>query len=803
MRRKTGKEKRTNRLPQELLAELSLREIKEEDILFTAKLDMNRKAEFCPGYLIFTKERFLVCESEAVPGEVIFFKGTENILAPEPSVVREWSLTEYEFKKLAFVRVERNVMGGTLVVSEKVPGFDYEAARKEEGKPPKLPEGEAETAAAFSGKCMGKAVKAERLGNDLISGKEPDREMLSEQEEETYCPKCGTMYPDPERKICPKCMNTKNIFLRVLKYLKPHWPKICIMFLCYILTACLNLVWPYLNGTVLYDKVLSKNSAFLKVLGLPAGKYALALGLVALAMVLTKLMTQAVGILQGALTARIAPDMVKDLKNDVFSAMGKLSVGFFTGKQTGSLMTRVMYDADEVQGLFLDGMPYFITNVFSILAMAVIMFRMNVLLAVVSLVGMPVVFIVSWCMLPRLWHRYGKQHRAARSLNARVNDNLNGARVVKAFGQEKSETERFVKTNERVKNADLEVVRYDNAFWGMYTAAENLASLMVTVISAYLIIVKGDFELGVLMTFSGYVTQLTGPMDFFSHFFRWFTNTMNCAERMFEIMDAIPEIAEKEHPVHLDRVKGDIEMKHVTFGYEKNKPVLKDVSLHAESGKMLGIVGRSGAGKTTIVSLISRLYDPWEGSITLDGVDLRDLDFATLHGNVAMVSQETYIFRGTIAENIAYAKKDATRAEIMRAAVLASAHDFICKLPDGYDTMVGNGKRDLSGGERQRISIARAVLCNPKILILDEATAAVDTETEIAIQESINMLVAGRTTISIAHRLSTLRDASRLVVIDDGKVTEEGTHDELIEKKGTYYKLKELQTKALALKGLD
>ena len=306
-----------------------------------------------------------------------------------------------------------------------------------------------------------------------------------------------------------------------------------------------------------------------------------------------------------------------------------------------------------------------------------------------------------------------------------------------------------------------------------------------------------------LITFAGYVGQMTGPMDFMSFFFRWFTNCMNSAQRMFEIIDAVPEIQEKEDAVSLDTIEGTIEMKDVTFGYEKNKPVLKNINLKVEGGRMLGIVGRSGAGKTTIVNLISRLYDPQEGTVSLDGVNLKDLSFKTLRGNVAMVSQETYMFMGTVAENIAYAKKDATRAEIIRAAVLASAHDFICRMPDGYDTIIGSSGRELSGGERQRISIARAILANPKILILDEATAAVDTETEQAIQQSINMLIKGRTTISIAHRLSTLRDADTLIVIDEGKIAEEGTHEELIAKKGVYYKLKELQTKALALKGIE
>lgn len=241
----------------------------------------------------------------------------------------------------------------------------------------------------------------------------------------------------------------------------------------------------------------------------------------------------------------------------------------------------------------------------------------------------------------------------------------------------------------------------------------------------------------------------------------------------------------------------------MTFGYETNKPVLKDITLHVNEGEMLGIVGRSGAGKTTLVNLISRLYDVNEGEIRIDGIPVKELGFRDLRRNVAMVSQDTYIFMGTVAENIAYANPDASREDIIRAAVLASAHEFISNMPDGYDTVIGAAGKDLSGGEKQRISIARAILANPKILILDEATASVDTATEKAIQKSLNYLVKGRTTLSIAHRLSTLRDADRLVVIDEGKIAEEGTAEQLEQKQGIYYKLMKLQTESLALKGID
>lgn len=763
---------------------------KEKGILICTETDMNGSMEFSKGHIALCKDRLFVLESEPVPGEVHFFKGRETLSSKVQTVKREWTVKEYSLADMKEVKIERTVGGGFLVLVHKNP--DDEKA-----------DGAAEVIASFSNHCIGQTTRVERLCEKIAEGDEIKEDELEDKDKEEFCPTCGMMYPDADRKICPKCMNKKSILFRTIGYLKPYRWKIALMIVCFLITAGLNIVWPYLNGKILYDKVLAKNDAFLELIKVPAGKYVLALGLVVLTMLVTKICIQAVGILQGVITAKIVPDLVKTLKTDVFSSMGKLSISFFTSKQTGSLMTRVMSDAEEVTGFFIDGLPYFLINVFTIIATAIIMFMLNPVLAVAALVFMPIAFLISWKMLPRLWHRYGRRHRATRSLNSKVNDNLQGARVVKAFGQEESEVGRFDKSNERVRSADMAVLNYDNKFSALYSMAENFASLTVYVIGAFLILKAHTLSLGVLITFTGYVSQLTGPMDFMSFFFRWYTNCMNSAQRMFEIIDAIPEIQEKPDAIKLDHIDGTVEMKHVTFGYEKHKPVLKDVSLKVKSGEMLGIVGRSGAGKTTIVNLISRLYDPQEGQVLLDGYDVRDLSFETLRGYVAMVSQETYMFMGTVAENIAYARKDATREEIIRAAVLASAHDFICRMPDGYDTIIGSSGRELSGGERQRISIARAILANPKILILDEATAAVDTETEQAIQQSINLLIKGRTTISIAHRLSTLRDANSLIVIDEGKVAEEGTHEELIAKKGVYYKLKELQTKALALKGIE
>ncbi|MCI9232542.1 MAG: ABC transporter ATP-binding protein, partial [Lachnospiraceae bacterium] len=608
---------------------------------------------------------------------------------------------------------------------------------------------------------------------------------------------------DQERKVCPKCMDKKSILFRVLSYFKPYMKYLVIMVLCYIGSAVLNLVWPYLSGTILYDQVLARNEEFLALLHLPAGRFVTALTVLVISMIVTKVILQGLAVLQGVLAARIAPSVVATLKSQVFSSMGRLSISFYSKRQTGGLMTRVSDDAEEISGFLIDGIPNFFVNVGTILATIVIMFLLDPLLALMSVILMPVLVVISYRMMPHLWHYYGKRHRANRRLKGQMNENFTGARVVKAFGQQEQEMTRFKKNNGKVRTAEMDLARYDNKFYALYRSVEDTISFLVWAVGGAMIIGGADIELGLLITFSGYVGQLQWPLDFFSRAIRWYTQCMNSAQRMFEIIDAVPEVKEVPDPLRPGELRGEIELRNVTFGYEAHKPILKDISFHVEAGEVFGIVGRSGAGKSTLVNLISRLYDTQEGEVLVDGVNVKRYGFQELRRNVAMVSQETYIFMGTVAENIAYARPDATREEIIHAAVQANAHDFICKMPEGYDTLLGSSSRSLSGGEKQRISIARAILADPKILILDEATSAVDTETELAIQKSLEKLEKGRTVLSIAHRLSTLRNATHLIVLDDGRLTESGTHEELLAKKGTFYKLSELQTKALAMRGIE
>lgn len=752
--------------------------ISAEDIILFVIADINKEGFYSDSYLILTKDKIGLISTPVKNDRVQYFAGYEKQLLEYSK--EDLTLTIIPHSDIDCFHIQRHVTNGFLYYSKDEVDTHF---------------------ISFSNYLLNDMKTLESTYKKIKDNS--FTELKDQKSNHDYCPTCGMLFPDKGRKVCPKCMNKSSIFIRTLKYFLPYKIRIAIMIICYIAVSMLNIVWPYLNGTILYDKILAKDKTFLSALSIPQNNFALALLIIVFTMFLTKLTNQLLGILQGYLTADIVPSVVRNIRQEVFRSLSKLSISFFQDKQTGSLMTRVINDASRVTSFFIDGLPYMFINILTVLFTCIIMFRMNYKLAIASLFLLPVLFIISFKLLPTLWGFFNRKHRATRRLNGQINDNITGARVVKAFGKEQSEVERFTSYNGKVKKTEVDIATFDNKFFLLYASVDTIAKFTVWGIGAYLVLVAQEIPFGVLMTFVGYVGQLRGPLDFFSYAFRWWSDSLNNASRIFEILDAVPEIVEEEQTIPLTNPRGAIQFNGVSFGYEVHEPVLKEISFEAEPGKMLGIVGKSGAGKSTLVNLITRLYDPQQGEITFDSIPLHKLSFQDLHQNIAIVSQETYIFIGSVAENIAYAKPSASLEEIISAAIQASAHDFITKMPDGYDTIIGSSGRNLSGGERQRISIARAILANPKVLILDEATASVDTETEQSIQQALNQLVIGRTTLSIAHRLSTLKNADKLIVIDDGKLTESGTHDELVNLQGTYFKLMELQTKALALRMVE
>lgn len=765
-------------MPEKLKTALESAGISTEDILVFADADMDVSCEFRSHVLLLSKKSLI----HGASAEVTTERTLGGFTASQPDY-SAFVFKEYPISELSIPAVDSLVVGGIFRVNIN---------------------GVTRPILAFTNAYKGRMNRIRELLDTLIKGEKIKDEKLYEDLREEFCPKCGTPYPDKARKVCPKCMDKRKIFFRLASHFKPYIAKIIIISVLCILGSFFTALWPTLSGSLLYDEILAgeKRSAFLKML--PIEDFGVMLLVLALTMLIVKLLQQIFGIIQGRLVATIVPNVVAELRRKVFASIQSLSVSFFTGKKTGGLMSRVTSDAASVSDIFIDGIPYILPNLFIIVFSCFFMFRANWMLAIVSIAALPPAMIISIKIEPILWHYNSKNFQTMRDMRSKLNDNLTGARVVRAFGKEKSESERLEKANRNVRIAQLKQALFDTNYIAVYAVANSLSILLTWTVGAcfVLAVFKPQMTYGTLITFAGYAALLAGPADFFSYIFRWWSGSMNAAQRIFEILDAKPEVVESLSPIRKNKLAGDLRIENVSFGYEENRHVLKEITLEVKAGKMLGIVGKSGAGKTTLVNLITRLYDPTLGDIYLDGINLRDMAFDDIRRNIALVSQETYIFKGTIFENIAYANPKATKKDVINASVAASAHNFICKLPDGYDTYVGSGGRELSGGERQRISIARAILANPKILILDEATAAVDTETERNIQHALKELVKNRTTLSIAHRLSTLRDADELIVLEDGRITEQGTHDMLVRQKGTYYKLLQIQSKALAMRGI-
>ncbi len=579
----------------------------------------------------------------------------------------------------------------------------------------------------------------------------------------------------------------KKLFFRVLSYVPRYKKHLFMMVSIIILTTLINLLPPYLTGTILYDEVLSEDGRF----------YGQILPLVSILAGIT-LLSVLLAVFLGRVGAELSGNIIYDIKTEVFSSMQKLGMKFFSSKRTGNLMNRINSDALDIQYFLNDGLPHFVINGATIMAVGLFLFIVNPVLSVAVLVPVPLIALIikkSTRKFKKLkWHTW----RKSSSVNSLINDNLQGVRVVKAFGKEDREIRRFnivskALCDNRIREGVASAKVFPLLSWIM-----SLGGLVVWALGGAQIL-NGRLTFGELMSFVGYLSLLYAPVNFMVKTFDWWTSCMNSAQRIFEVIDRKPDIVEAENPVNIERFKGEVELRNVSFSYEPNKQVLKNVSFKVNQGEMIGLVGHSGAGKSTITNIITRLYDVNDGEVLIDGVNIKNISFESLHKNIGIVLQNTFLFSGTVAENISYGKPEASMDEIIDASKKAHAHEFILNLPDGYETRIGKDGTDLSGGEKQRISIARAILMNPAILIFDEATSSLDTNTEQKIQEAMELLVKNRTTIAIAHRFSTLKNADRLVVVENGKIVETGTHEQLFEKKdGIYSKMAHMQLDALS-----
>lgn len=606
-----------------------------------------------------------------------------------------------------------------------------------------------------------------------------------------FCPKCGRRYPDKERKFCPNCMEKGKVIKRMAGFFLRYRFYMIAIVASMLLLSAISVIAPLYGSKFLYDEVLDPTGAHHSMRGLV---------MIFLVIVFMRVLRVFVTMIHSFVTSIIAAKIVYDIKKVIFGAIERLSMSYFSSRTTGSLMNQIYHDANRIYWFFTDGLPYFTINILQLVVVTVMMLVFNPLLTLLALGLTPLVLFLIGKLFRKSRKLNHRRYVKSSSMNSLLSDLLTGIRVVKTFSREKSEAERFSRASRGLANAEMKRSKFGTTAYPLVHTVVYLGIIMVWGFGGWMVI-KGfgvpTMTYGLLTLFLSYVGMVYDPLYSFVDQVEWGSDALNSMNRLFEIMDADTDVKESDNPVHFDEVQGDIVFDNVEFSYTKSRKIIDKVSFKVEAGKTLGIVGHTGSGKSTLANLLIRLYDVDEGSITVDGVNVKDIAFEDLRKSIAIVSQETYLFVGTIYDNIRYANNEATREEVIEAAKAAGAHDFIVKLPDAYDTMVGFGHKDLSGGEKQRVSIARALLRKPKILILDEATAAMDTQTERRIQNTLDSLSKGRTTIMIAHRLSTLKNADSLIVVNGGKVTEVGTHAELIAKKGEYYKLYKLQLDAL------
>jgi ATP-binding cassette subfamily B protein len=493
------------------------------------------------------------------------------------------------------------------------------------------------------------------------------------------------------------------------------------------------------------------------------------------------------------LLAWVSERIGADLRTATFRHLQTLSLQYFGGKRTGDLMARIGAETDRIN-LFLSlHLLDFLNDVLMIVMTAVILISIDPWLAVTTLIPLPLIIWLIHLVRDRLRFGFEKVDRSWSELTNVLADTIPGIRVVKAFAQENREVARFRETNDRYLSVNDRI----NKVWALFAPTVTLLTevgLLVVWIFGISQVASSAITVGVLAAFLAYIARFYTRLDSMSRIVSQTQQAAAGAKRIFDILDHVSSVPDAQRPVPLERMEGKIEIRNIGFRYG-SRSVLKNVSLDIGAGEMIGLVGHSGSGKSSLVNLICRFYDVTEGGIRVDGVDIRSYSLNSYRRNIGLVLQEPFLFFGTIAENIAYGKPEASREEIITAARAARAHDFILRLPQGYDSLVGERGQALSGGERQRISIARALLIDPRILILDEATSSVDTTTEMEIQEALDNLIQGRTTIAIAHRLSTLRKADRLVVLDRGAIVEIGNHEDLMARGGAYYDLYEAQTR--------
>ncbi len=559
--------------------------------------------------------------------------------------------------------------------------------------------------------------------------------------------------------------------VRVMGYMRPFWRSVVVAYICLGLTTVARLVTPQLIGRIV-DVGITQNrtdvllQSVLYLLGITAAQGILSFG-------------------QVYLTERVAQSVAYNMRNEVHSKLQSLSFSYHDHAQGGQLLARATSDVERLQRITGRGIIGLVEGIVLLIGTAVVLVRMNLLLAIISLAVMPVIIIIMRSYLIKVHPIWKLRQDQTAIMTTRVEQNLRGVSVVRGFAQEPAEIARFDQDNDNIYETSMRAAKASAFTMPLIVFLAMISTVVILWFGGDLVI-KQQLTIGALVAFNSYVLQLVNPVRRIGLLLNNLGESRASAERVFEILDSRSEVENQPGAVELPRISGRVDFDNVSFCYLGGKNVLSNITFHVEPGQVIALLGPTGSGKSTIINLIPRFYDVTGGAITLDGYNIRDVTIESLRNQIGIVLQETRLFGSTIRENIAFGRPESTDAEVIAAAKAAAAHDFIRGMPDGYQTLVGERGETLSGGQRQRIAIARALLLDPRILLLDDATSSVDTDTEQLIQAALKRLMVGRTSFVIAQRVSTVRQADLILVIDHGQIVARGKHEELINQSGVY-----------------
>ncbi len=699
-------------------------------LLISIELDLNKEGKFAEGYTVITEEKLLI----------VYVKEEEIKIDQK-----------YNLNEINKFKVKKNIGNNHLEV--EVNDQIIILARFTDSL---------KTSYISAVKYLNQYIKDNKLGS------------LPEIEKQK-CPDCGRVYPD-ETKVCPACVDKWQIGFRLWGVLKPHVKLLLITMGLFWLITGSSLALPQLQRILVDDVLKAETGALNLLLIILAG------------MIILKTAETGLTVLRRRTMTKLSVILGKDLRQQVYSKMQELSLKFLSARKVGELMNRVTGDTGRIQWFLQYHAGELLNEAILFIGIFIILMTINWRMTLLVILPAPLVILINSLLIKKIRKMYRRQWKAWDKANSLLQDILNGIRVVKAFGQEKHEIGRFKEKSRNLRDITITNKKAFNTIFPTFGFLMTISNFLIFYYGGNLVLGM-ELSLGELIMFTSYSRMVYQPLVYMSQMPRWYNQAMIAAERIFNVIDQETAVMEKQNAVKLNDIKGEISIRNVSFSYEKQETVLKNINLEVKTGEMIGLVGHSGAGKSTLINLICRFYDVDQGEILIDGINIKDISLKSLRSQIGVVLQDTFLFNDTVWSNIAYARPESTPEDIIRAAKLANAHDFIIKMTDGYDSIVGEKGQKLSGGQRQRIAIARALLHNPKILILDEPTSSVDTETEEKIQEALERLMQDRTTFAIAHRLGTLKNATRLMVLDHGEKVELGTHKELMKKKGEYFEL--------------